>query len=120
MFPEINSAQWLIDHIDELVQERRNSIANALELRVSCTNSLNSSTWYTAGPFIHVPYSLFLAGNFAVWGGLFSAIDCSLVYVRKKEDPWNSITSGALTGAILSVRSESGREDSVYITGGII
>ena len=47
-----------------------------------------------------------VAGNFAVWGGLFSAIDCGLVYVRKKEDPWNSITSGALTGAILSVRSK--------------
>lgn len=45
-------------------------------------------------------------GNFAVWGGLFSGIDCCLVYMRKKEDPWNSITSGALTGAILSARSE--------------
>ena len=41
-----------------------------------------------------------------MWGGLFSAIDCGLVYIRKKEDPWNSITSGALTGAILSVRSK--------------
>lgn len=41
-----------------------------------------------------------------MWGGLFSAIDCSLVYIRKKEDPWNSITSGALTGAVLSVRSK--------------
>ena len=27
-----------VDNIDELVQERRNSIANALELRLSCTN----------------------------------------------------------------------------------
>ena len=43
-------------------------------------------------------------GNFAVWGGTFSAIDCSLVYLRQKEDPWNSITSGAVTGAILSAR----------------
>ena len=25
-------------HIDGLVQERRNSIANAMELRLSCTN----------------------------------------------------------------------------------
>lgn len=45
-------------------------------------------------------------GNFAVWGGVFSAIDCSLVYVRKKEDPWNSIISGGLTGVVLSVRSK--------------
>jgi import inner membrane translocase subunit TIM17 len=48
-----------------------------------------------------------IGGNFAVWGGLFSTIDCSLVHIRKKEDPWNSITSGALTGAILAVRSMS-------------
>ena len=27
-----------IDHFDGLVKERRNSIANALELRLSCTN----------------------------------------------------------------------------------
>ena len=27
-----------IGHIDGLVQERRNSIANALELRLPCTN----------------------------------------------------------------------------------
>ena len=30
--------QNMILHIDGLVQERRNSIANALELRLSCTN----------------------------------------------------------------------------------
>lgn len=45
-------------------------------------------------------------GSFAVWGGLFSMIDCGLVKVRGKEDPWNSITSGAMTGAILAARSE--------------
>lgn len=47
-----------------------------------------------------------IGGNFAVWGGLFSTIDCSLVQIRQKEDPWNSIISGAATGAILSVRSK--------------
>ncbi|XP_072423620.1 mitochondrial import inner membrane translocase subunit Tim17-B-like [Chiloscyllium punctatum] len=44
-------------------------------------------------------------GSFAVWGGLFSTIDCGLVKLRAKEDPWNSITSGALTGAVLASRS---------------
>lgn len=33
-------------------------------------------------------------------------IDCSMVRMRGKEDPWNSITSGALTGAILAARSK--------------
>ncbi|KAL2295558.1 hypothetical protein Nmel_017973 [Mimus melanotis] len=32
-------------------------------------------------------------------------IDCSMVRMRGKEDPWNSITSGALTGAILAARN---------------
>ncbi|XP_029112941.1 mitochondrial import inner membrane translocase subunit Tim17-B-like isoform X2 [Scleropages formosus] len=31
--------------------------------------------------------------------------DCGLVRLRGKEDPWNSITSGALTGAVLASRS---------------
>jgi hypothetical protein len=30
--------------------------------------------------------------------------DCSFVYLRKKEDPWNSIMSGAITGAVLQAR----------------
>ncbi|XP_026781367.2 mitochondrial import inner membrane translocase subunit Tim17-B isoform X2 [Pangasianodon hypophthalmus] len=46
-----------------------------------------------------------IGGSFAVWGGLFSTIDCGLVRLRGKEDPWNSITSGAMTGAILAARS---------------
>ncbi|XP_037660780.1 mitochondrial import inner membrane translocase subunit Tim17-A-like [Choloepus didactylus] len=43
--------------------------------------------------------------SFAAWGGLFSMIDCGVVEVRGKEDSWNSITSGALTGAILAARN---------------
>lgn len=46
-----------------------------------------------------------IAGNFAVWGGMFSTIDCTLVHFRKKEDPWNSIISGAATGGILAARN---------------
>uniref|UniRef100_A0A8C8I401 Mitochondrial import inner membrane translocase subunit Tim17-B n=1 Tax=Oncorhynchus tshawytscha TaxID=74940 RepID=A0A8C8I401_ONCTS len=46
-----------------------------------------------------------IGGSFAVWGGLFSTIDCGLVRIRGKEDPWNSITSGAMTGAVLAARS---------------
>lgn len=43
-------------------------------------------------------------GGFAIWGGTFSAIDCGLVYSRGKEDPWNSIISGAATGGVLAAR----------------
>ena len=45
-----------------------------------------------------------LGGSFAVWGCLFSAFDCTMVAVRKKEDPWNAIASGALTGGFLQLR----------------
>ncbi|XP_054156084.1 mitochondrial import inner membrane translocase subunit Tim17-B-like [Oppia nitens] len=61
-----------------------------------------------------------IGGNFAVWGGLFSTIDCSLVHIRKKEDPWNSITSGALTGAILAVRNGTGAMVGSAIIGGVL
>ncbi|KAI9315154.1 mitochondrial inner membrane translocase subunit Tim17/Tim22/Tim23/peroxisomal protein PMP24 [Dichotomocladium elegans] len=45
-----------------------------------------------------------LGGNFAVWGGLFSTFDCALKGIRHKEDPWNSIISGGLTGSVLAAR----------------
>jgi hypothetical protein len=49
----------------------------------------------------------FLLASFSAWGCIFSLIDCSFVYLRKKEDPWNSIMSGAMTGAILQARRKS-------------
>jgi len=30
--------------------------------------------------------------------------DCTFVWLRRKEDPWNSIASGALTGGVLAAR----------------
>ncbi|KAE9597295.1 hypothetical protein Lal_00007685 [Lupinus albus] len=45
-----------------------------------------------------------VGGSFAVWGGLFSTFDCSMVYLRQKEDPWNSIFAGAATGGFLTMR----------------
>ncbi|KAF0907225.1 hypothetical protein E2562_015732 [Oryza meyeriana var. granulata] len=45
-----------------------------------------------------------VAGSFAVWGGLFSACDCAVVFARQKEDPYNAIIAGAATGGILSAR----------------
>lgn len=61
-----------------------------------------------------------VGGNFAVWGGLFSTIDCGLVALRKKEDPWNSITSGAVTGAVLAARQGKGAMIGSAIIGGVL
>ena len=55
-----------------------------------------------------------------MWGGLFSSFDCSLVAIRKKEDPWNSIISGAATGGVLAARGgwrAAGRSAAV---GGVL
>uniref|UniRef100_A0ACD5YZW1 Uncharacterized protein n=1 Tax=Avena sativa TaxID=4498 RepID=A0ACD5YZW1_AVESA len=45
-----------------------------------------------------------VGGSLAVWGGVFSTFNCAAVYVRQKEDPWNSIFSGAATGGLLAAR----------------
>lgn len=61
-----------------------------------------------------------LAGNFAIWGGMFSTIDCTLVHFRKKEDPWNSIISGAATGGILAARSGLPTMATSALIGGVL
>lgn len=61
-----------------------------------------------------------IGGSFAIWGGLFSTIDCSLVAIRKKEDPWNSIASGALTGGILAARNGIPAMTASAVFGGLL
>lgn len=46
-----------------------------------------------------------LGGNFGVWGLLFSSCECTLTTIRHKEDTWNAIISGAVTGGLLAVRA---------------
>lgn len=49
---------------------------------------------------------------------MFSTIDCALIHIRKKEDPWNSIISGAATGGILAARNGvSAMAGSAFIGG---
>ncbi|TXT10879.1 hypothetical protein VHUM_02384 [Vanrija humicola] len=45
-----------------------------------------------------------LGGNFGIWGGLFSTFDCAVKGYRQKEDPWNAILSGFMTGGTLAFR----------------
>ncbi|KAL0333840.1 UNVERIFIED_CONTAM: Mitochondrial import inner membrane translocase subunit TIM17-2 [Sesamum calycinum] len=61
-----------------------------------------------------------IGGSFAVWGGLFSAFDCSMVYVRQKEDPWNSIIAGAATGGFLQMRQGMGAASRSALFGGVL
>lgn len=61
-----------------------------------------------------------IGGGFAVWGGLFSTFDCSLVYLRQKEDPWNSIIAGAATGGLLQMRQGLRASSRSALVGGTL
>lgn len=61
-----------------------------------------------------------LGGSFAVWGTLFSCCDCTFTYIRKKEDPWNAIMSGAATGGILAARAGLKAAGKSALVGGVI
>ncbi|KVH91331.1 mitochondrial import inner membrane translocase subunit TIM17-2-like [Cynara cardunculus var. scolymus] len=61
-----------------------------------------------------------VGGSFAVWGGLFSTFDCTMVYLRQKEDPWNSIIAGAATGGFLQMRQGLGAASRSAVFGGVL
>ncbi|MCO5579899.1 hypothetical protein L7F22_033764 [Adiantum nelumboides] len=61
-----------------------------------------------------------VGGSFAVWGGIFSTFDCSAVYLRQKEDPWNSIFAGAATGGFLQLRHGTRSATRSAIFGGVL
>ncbi|CAK8535041.1 unnamed protein product [Lathyrus sativus] len=61
-----------------------------------------------------------IGGSFAVWGGLFSSFDCTMVYVRQKEDPWNSIVAGAATGGFLAMRQGVAASARSAAFGGVL
>jgi len=47
-----------------------------------------------------------LGGNFGIWGTMFSTYDCTVKGIRQKEDHWNSIIAGFMTGGSLAIRGE--------------
>ena len=61
-----------------------------------------------------------VGGNFAVWGALFASFDCSFAALRRKEDPWNSIMSGAATGAVLAARAGPKAAGRNAVVGGVL
>lgn len=40
-----------------------------------------------------------------MWGLAFSSVECTLVGLRKKEDPFNSIMAGGVAGGLLTLHS---------------
>merc|ERR1711974_389703 len=58
--------------------------------------------------------------SFAAWGLVYSSCECTMMHFRQREDPWNSITSGAVTGAVLAVRQGTGAMAVSAVFGGLI
>lgn len=46
-----------------------------------------------------------LAGSFAMWAGLYSLTECTLIGIRNTDDAFNKIASGAVTGGALAIRA---------------
>ncbi|KIW73578.1 mitochondrial import inner membrane translocase subunit tim17 [Phialophora macrospora] len=83
-----------------------------------CMGALGGTLWHGIKGFRNSPYgerrigmltaikarAPVTGGNFGVWGGMFSTYDCAVKGIRKKEDPYNSIIAGFLTGGSLAIR----------------
>ena len=61
-----------------------------------------------------------VGGNFALWGGAFSCYDYALIKLRGKEDIWNPIAAGALTGGTLAARAGLRAAGKNAAIGGIL
>jgi import inner membrane translocase subunit TIM17 len=59
-------------------------------------------------------------GQFAAWGICFSTFDCTFVHLRQKEDPWNSIMSGAAAGAVMVARHGPRQMAGSAVVGGVL
>ena len=62
----------------------------------------------------------FLGGNFCLWGGLFSATECLMIYYRQQDDPLNAIVGGVITGGLLSIRGGASIAFKQACIGGVI
>ena len=62
----------------------------------------------------------FLGGNFALWGGIFSSCDCLLISYRQKDDPYNAIAAGFITGGVLAIRGGASVAMKQAFFGGVV
>ena len=99
-----------------------------------CMGSIGGAIWHGFKGFRNSPRgerwlgsltaikarSPLVGGNFAVWSGMFNAVDCVLVGIRHKEDIWNPIIAGAATGGILAARSGPKAIMVSAVFGGVI
>jgi len=82
-------------------------------------NSPKGERWHGA-MYLAKGRSPVLGGAFAVWGGTFSTFDCTLQFLRQREDHWNAIASGFLTGGVLAARAGIKSASRNAVVGGVL
>ena len=55
-----------------------------------------------------------------MWGGCFSSVDCLMIYLRQKDDPWNAVMAGFITGGVLAIRGGLNQAFKNAVLGGLI
>lgn len=56
-----------------------------------------------------------------MWGGCFSTFDCLMIWLRQKDDPFNAVISGFVTGGVLAIRGGANLAfKNALIGGGIL
>ena len=55
-----------------------------------------------------------------MWGGIFSSVDCLLIYYRQRDDPYNAMVAGFITGGVLAIRGGAAVAFRQACIGGVI
>ena len=61
-----------------------------------------------------------LGGSFAMWGGVYTSMDCLMIFYRGKDDPFNAIMAGFVTGGVLAIRGGLNLAFKQAVMGGVI
>ena len=61
-----------------------------------------------------------MGGRFALWGGVFSSMDCLMIYYRQRDDPLNAVAAGFITGGVLAIRGGASVAFKNAVIGGVI
>ncbi|RPB03475.1 Tim17-domain-containing protein [Choiromyces venosus 120613-1] len=80
-----------------------------------CMGAIGGGTYHGIQAFRNVPppYNILRAvssrapvsaGSFGIWGGVYSAFECGVRSGRGREDAFNAVFSGFLTGGTLALR----------------
>jgi len=49
-----------------------------------------------------------------MWGGVYTSMDCLLIYYRQKDDPYNAIMAGFVTGGVLAIRGKQTHQSTEF------